>query len=416
MRQEFETYRFDWIVLGFTLHAVGGMLRTLTNHIFPMIALGIVAWYYILKGFWNIKEGLEDNDFDRGYRYLLRFYLLLCFIMVVRGYMIDYRYQWISTAGMLNFHFLDKYYLLPYLMPLVCYIPWQYYRFDKFCKFASWVGVVAVIAFVLFFPSILQASTKAMAGIGFSKMESGIDFRFYTPFAFASLLAAYITPKAWRMNLLGLIAMVLINMIAARRGSSLMSTVVLVASFYFWSKFKEQKLGILPKLTVVLLLGIAVYFVLHSSLFDYLFQRGLQDSRSGVDIALLKQMDTWQLIFGKGLNGRYYYPIMVNDYLHGWRYGSETGFYNLVLKGGYLMAFTYILLLAIPAYKGMFKSQNLLCKAGGFFIFLSLLDLYPFGWLEFSINFLVIWMMVTLCMSPYVRDMDDDDIREQFFS
>lgn len=415
MKQYIETYKFEFIVLGFTLHALGGMLQTIANNNLLMIILGSIGWYYIIRGLWNIRGYWGLNEFGTGYRFLLYFYLLQCVIMIVRGYMIDYRYQWISTSGMLNFHLFQKYYILPYLMPLICWIPWQFYTLDKFTKFASWIGVISLIIFMIYFPTILQTSMKAMAGMEISRMASGIDFRFYATFAFASLLVAYITPKAWMANIVGLISLLLINMIAARRGSSLTSALIFIASLYLWSKFKKQRIGIYSKIIFILFIGCAIYFVLNSSLFDYIFQRGLQDSRSGVDKALLAQMSSWEQIVGKGLNGRYYYPIYIGDYLKGWRYGSETGFYNIVLKGGYLMAFTYILLLAIPAFKGLFKSQNYLCKAGGFFILLSLCELYPFGWLEFSVKFLIIWMMIVLCMNPEVREMDDEEIQEFFF-
>lgn len=58
----------------------------------------------------------------------------------------------------------------------------------------------------------------------------------------------------------------------------------------------------------------------------------MEDTRSGVDEALLNQMSDTELFFGKGLNGRYFYPLSNEDHLNGWRYGSETGFYNIVLK------------------------------------------------------------------------------------
>ena len=51
------------------------------------------------------------------------------------------------------------------------------------------------------------------------------------------------------------------------------------------------------------------------------------------------------------------------------------------------MAFTYILLLIYPALVGIFKSKNILCKALGFYIILSLIELYPFGWLAFNIKY-----------------------------
>lgn len=73
----------------------------------------------------------------------------------------------------------------------------------------------------------------------------------------------------------------------------------------------------------------------------------MEDTRSGVDKALLQQMSDIELIFGKGLNGRYYYPLSNDDYLGGWRYASETGFYTLILKGDilwlhYIFYYSYI--------------------------------------------------------------------------
>lgn len=300
-------------------------------------------------------------------------------------------------------------------MPLVCLIPWQYYQFNKIVKLATLISIISVLSFILYFPVIVSSSTKIMAGLEVDRLETGVDFRFYIPFAFVCLLYPYIPKKIWLLNMAGLVSMILINLIAARRGSSLITVLLFTGALYLWTKVKEVKIGITAKIVFILIIGISLYFILNSSLFDYLFQRGMEDSRSGVDEALLRQMTPLELFWGKGLNGRYYFPILVDDYFNGWRYGSETGFYNIVLKGGYLMAFTYILILAIPAFKGMFKSNNYLCKAGGFYILLSLLDLYPFGWLEFSIKFFIIWMFVPLCLSPVVREMDDDEIRFQFF-
>lgn len=407
--------KFNYIVLGFFFHSVGYLLRAITNSTYPMIILGLLAWYYILKGFFSYKLSLKSN-LSGGYRSLLLFYLLLCVVMIIRGYLIDYPYQWISVQGMFNYHFLDKYYLLPYLMPLVCLIPWDSYKFNEYCKFSTWAAIATVVTIILFWNDIVASSVKTMMGEGYDWESTGLNYAFYAPFVFTSLLAVYMKRKKWLWNLAGLASIILIYMILARRGASLIYSILGVVSLYYWSKAKKKELGILPKIGMVVIILAASFFVMNSSLFDYLFSRGIEDTRSGVDEALLSQMTDLDMIFGKGLNGRYYYPLLEDDFLNGWRYGTETGFYNIVLKGGYVMAFTYILLLLIPAYKGIFQSHNILCNAGGFFILLSLFELYPFGWLEFSLKFLAIWMMVVLCMNPNVRNMSDLQIKQQFFS
>lgn len=415
MRMRRKIVGFESIVLGFTLHAIGGILWTITHNMGFMIVLGVIAWIYIIKGLSSVRFSLNANKFSGLYKKLLYLYLLICLVMIVRGYLIDYDYQWISLLGCLNYHFLDKYYLLPYLMPIVCFIPWRYYKLDRYIIYASWLGLLSFFVLALLWNTIVQSSVAAMNGSEILKEESGVDYRFYSVFAFAVLLVAYMSPKKWIFNMLGLVSVLFINMIAARRGSSLSMAVLFVGALFFWAKYNYHKYKFMSMLLVCVILSMATYFVLNSSLFDFLFMRGMSDSRSGVDEALLSQMNDGELIFGKGLNGRYYYPILEDDYWKGWRYGSETGFYNMVLKGGYLMAIVYILLLIIPAFKGLFQSHNFLCKAGGFFILLSLFELYPFGWLEFSVKFLVIWMMVVLCMNPYVRQMNDAQIKQQFF-
>ena len=163
------------------------------------------------------------------------------------------------------------------------------------------------------------------------------------------------------------------------------------------------------------MLGVTGYFLLNSFASSYLLERGMNDNRSGVEEGMLSQMTPLEQFFGMGLNGRYYYPLLEDDELMGWRYGIETGFLNIVLKGGYLMAFTHILLLVIPAFKGLFKSNNLFCKAGGFFIFYNLISLWPFGHLMFNLNFLFMWMMVVCCMNRKIRRMSDDEIKSTFF-
>lgn len=411
----YQQSRFDNIVTGFTAFAFGEIARIIIGNSMLPIPFAIVGWYYILKGFWPIKRSLAHSSLSLHYKFLLVFYLLLSLIAIIRGYMIDYPYQWISTLGMFNHHFIQKYYVLPYLLPFVCFIPWQYYKFDKLVKYATWVAVISIVSFVVLYPMIVASSMKALAGSGVDRADTGVDFRFYTPFAFVTLLCAYISAKKWWINVAALVSTLLICMISARRGQSLITAILCASALYLWSKYSQKRLGILAKIAFVLIAVGAVYFIFNTSLSDYLFLRGMEDNRSGVDNALLSQMTTEELFWGKGLNGRYYFPITEDDYLKGWRYSSETGFYTIVLRGGYLMAVTYILLLAIPAFKGMYNSNNFLCKAGGFYILLSLFELYPFGWPEFSVKFLVIWMLVPLCMSRTVRRMNNNQIKQQFF-
>lgn len=408
---------FNEIVTGFFFHLIGQVVIAVTNNQFLQACVCSVGWIFIIKGFVQLIQRKEFRlPFGGLYRILFLVYLLICVIMIIRGYMIDYNFQWISFQGFINFHFFSPYYILPYLMPLLVFIPYKYYTFSLFIKYSVIISLISIIVFLLFYQQILYSSSLLARGLD-GDYGFGSSFAFiYIPCAFAVLCKRYVSTKVWVINSIGLFLSLLIFAIAARRGSTVITACLFLFNIYF---FVKPMKGI--KKMFIYLLGICFivmgsYFFQTSNQFSFIRERGLEDNRSGVDQALLAQMDDTELIFGKGLNGRYYYPLnLEDDYLNGWRYGSETGFYNIVLKGGYVMAFIYIFLLVYPAFMGILNSRNILCKALGFYIILSLVELYPFGWLSFNMKFLIIWMGVALCCNKKIRLLNDNQIYSYLF-
>lgn len=410
--QNIKNNGFSSLVMGLFWIMMGTFGRSVTGMDEMLIACGLLSWYNLIKGFIALPFYERANYLPFGYRLYFYLYLLVVLIMLVRGYTISYRFQWDSMMSLIRFHLLDQTYILPYLMPLVLFVPYRYYRFDKIVKLTKWISLITVFSFIVFLPQIIQSSQNAMMGLYTNdNLVDGTDIVFYGKFCFIALCWKYVPTNIWRYNLLGLIVCFICLMIAARRGSSLTYLIILLYLAYEYSKHH----GSMTKIIILMIGGGLMLFVLKSDVFFYIFERGMEDTRSYVQGEMLSQMSRADMIFGKGLNGRYYCPLGVDNYLNGWRYGIETGFYNIVLKGGYLMAFMYIGLLLKPALCGIFKSQNQLCKVGGFYILLSLWELYPFGWLTFDIKFLIIWMMVVLCMNPSIRRMTDEQIKYQFF-
>lgn len=405
---------FSYIIFGFSLWLLAELLAALFETQIPEAFVKSIGWYYILKGFLKSYNG--KCPFRGFYKFMFMFYLLLCAIMIARGYMIDYPYQWISTQGMINYHFFQIYYILPYLITLIVFIPVEKYNFSWIIRNAKWLSLILLAIFILFLPKIILSAQMEARGIGDeSTRHFGTGFVLvFALMSFIVLFKKYTPTKIWWLYTVVLIMTLLIYAIAGRRGSSVTLSTLLFFNFYFFIKSRRKNRWIGYLTLIGLVIG-CVYLYFSSSLFDFIQQRGLEDTRSRVDESLLSQMSESELIFGKGLNGRYYHPLRMDDYLLGWRYGTETGFYNIVLKGGYLMAFIYVYLLFIPALKGLFKSKNMFCKAGGFYILLSLWELYPFGWLSFSLKFLAIWMFVVCCQSKRIRQLNDEQIKVLFF-
>lgn len=406
---------FGIIVWGFFFHLLGQIVAAITENDILQAVVCTIGWYYILKGFFRLKRmGLHALS-KTWYQGLLILYLLVCTVMVLRGYMIDYRYQWKSWQGIINFHFFMPTYILPYLMPLIAFIPCQYYNFRPFIKCSVIIACISILLFTIFFKDIRYAATMTLIGHGGFNGEGASLAHIYIPVGFAVLCQKFVPRKVWVINSIGLLLTLLIYAVAARRGSATVTVCLFIFNLYFYVRSRSQVGKFIAIILSIITICCATYFFMTSDLFAFIRHRGMTDTRSGVDEALLSQMTDWELVFGKGLNGRYYFPLRQDDYLEGWRYGSETGFYNIVLKGGYLMAILYIILLAYPALTGIFKSKNTLCKALGFYIILSLLELYPFGWLSFNLKFLIIWMGVTLCLNRGVRNMSDRQIFAYYF-
>lgn len=409
---------FNNIVTGFAFHLAGQLFGQFFDADIPIVLFGTIGWFFIIRGLSNLKSVMR-NPFHGMHRVLYVLYYFVCAVMIVRGYFIDYEYQWLNFKGMINAHLFAPTYILCYFMPIVALIPANYYSFDKIVQYS----IIGSIFFVLFVTininTILQESLVA-AITGVFEEESGvlIILELGVIFAFVILCKSYIKPKTWYINALSLFVALGITVLCARRGGVVI--ILLIFLIYFWLNLQSKKTFFSKFGVLLIVLLISVVFISmfsDSSVFGYLRERGVEDSRSHIDQAIMEQLSPWEKIFGRGLNGRYYFYLPQEaDYRDGWRYGTETGFFNIVLKGGFLMAFTYILVLLIPALKGVFKSNNLLCKAGGAYILLSLFELYPHGWLTFNIKFLIIWMCVAICSSAAIRRKSDKDIYYEYFS
>lgn len=408
---------FNNIVKGFFFHLLGQAVVAIINNQIMQAFVCSIGWIFIIKGFVKLLNRRELRIPFRGiYKNLFVLYLIICIIMIIRGYIIDYNYQWISLQGMINFHLFSPYYILPYLMPLVIFIPFKYFDLSLFIKYSIVISIISIVIFIAYYRQILN--TSLLLARGFDGIYGfGASFaHLYIPCAFAVLCKKYVNNKIWIINSIALFISLLINAIAARRGAAVITASLFLFNIYFIIKSLKGGKKIFMYIISLCIIIIGFYYFQTSEQLTFIRERGIEDTRSGVDEALLSQMNNMELIFGKGLNGRYYYPLNLSeDYLNGWRFGTETGFYNIVLKGGYIMVVLYIILLAYPAIMGVFKSRNLLCKAFGFYIILSLIELYPFGWLSFDMKFLIIWIGVSLCYNKSVRLLNDNQIYNYLF-
>ncbi len=168
----------------------------------------------------------------------------------------------------------------------------------------------------------------------------------------------------------------------------------------------------------VFLVGIGSLFISNiklPSMFGFLMERGEEDTRSGVETWMYADMSQTDWIIGKGIKGKYYCPIVenINDTEGGgFRDNIETGYLQIILKGG-IVSLVLLLLIFVPAvYKGFFKSKNVLSKAAAMWIFLWIIYLYPSGGILFTMNYLLVWISVGICYSEKIRNLSDGTIKK----
>ena len=154
-------------------------------------------------------------------------------------------------------------------------------------------------------------------------------------------------------------------------------------------------------------------FNARSGVFGFLVERGTEDTRTPVEDCFYDDMKPKDWLVGRGIMGDYFCPIVEEDSdIRGYRFTIETGFLQIILKGG-LISLGLLLLVTVPAMiNGIFFSKNILSKAAGFWILIWLISLYPANVATFSLYYFLVWISVGICYSKPIRNMSEDAIRE----
>lgn len=165
---------------------------------------------------------------------------------------------------------------------------------------------------------------------------------------------------------------------------------------------------------VILIASLFVFSMKDHHIFNFLIERGEEDTRTGVEVWMYADMSPTDWVIGKGIKGQYYCPVVenVNDAEGaGYRDNIETGYLQIILKGG-IISLALLLLMFVPAvYKGLFKSKNVLSKAAALWIFLWIIYLYPSGGIVFTMNYVLVWIAVGICYSEKIRNLPDSTIK-----
>lgn len=383
---------------------------SITGHIpFRLIVMFQIVqissmFLFLISAFMLLQIRFANN-------YLRITYVLYCcwqLSVVIRGFIFDVEY--------LKTSLLDAWFgIFIYFVPLILLFPKEIAGYKKI------FNVIVILAgFYLFFDLIFIKELLYPYG-GNRLAQSLVEYfsrNLSIPCGFILLTYLYHTNKKNLFSLSIVILTFLFAAVRARRSLMFMAITLLVTSylvFYFSNRGKIMK--IVFSVIMILSLGIYgayIYTLQKSGVFGLLTSRMHEDTRSGVINNFYRDMSTTDWLIGRGVNGQYYCPgIDEGNRITTYRIVIETGYLQIILKGG-LISLALLFIISIPAMiKGLFRSNNSFSKGAAIWIFWFLMNLYSSVGNAFILSYLLFWISIGICYEPGIITKTDDEIKRE---
>jgi hypothetical protein len=301
--------------------------------------------------------------------------------------------------------FTNRYYILPYILSLLMLrIKFEMDFFQYLFKIAKIFLPIAIII-------------TAIINLFF------IDTDFFTPwysqihmiwiFELGFPLALFVSHlQKKNTTILFIIYFILVLYFSAaygRRGIALDQLGIILGYIFILLTNKDQfgkkyKKLLLPSFVIILLLIISFSYKITNL---YIFERGfdedaIEESRGSVfDDFYSDFTSSFDWTFGRGINGDYVRRDTV--YMSGKADYIESGFLQIILKGGLIYLIPMLFLLLSSFYRGFFQSKNDLTKGLGIFCLLQVISMLWFGVPDFSSKYILIWIAVSTCNNSEMR-------------
>ena len=400
LKKQEKFLNFFW--LGFFIYSTGLIIASsgyLSYKICQAIqALGLIL--FVIASINLIKFKLNNEYL----RIIYTLYFAWLISIVIRGLEFPIGYDVIK-----EFLFSSG---LVYITPLILLFPKNFTHYKKIFNVIIAFGISYLLFDVIFIKQLLnQGQDPLSQGIVENLTEISL------PVGFILLTYVYHSSKRNVLAIGIILITLLFTIIRARRGLIFITSGVIISSYILYLSNSNKRILILylSMLCIALaaLYATSLYNINNNKIFGFLADRGNEDTRTGVELYFYDDMKTSDWIVGKGMAGTYYCPDVQIDQPSDFRSGIETGYLQIILKGG-LISLGLLMLIIVPAiFKGVFYSKNLLSKAAGIWIFLFITNLYPQNAVTFDLSYLMVWISVGICYSDEIRKMTDPEIKEQ---
>lgn len=351
--------------------------------------------YKLLFSTEKFKTSLQTNFF---YVALLLWTVIMC----LRGF--EFNYDFYRSLV------ISPYVLLPYLLPLTV----NYFNFSDFKNILTIIHVTNGIYLIFIALYFIQPGNDILLALGF--VEDASKY-----LAFPNFLMLFSIQRLTRnQKILSLIVFFvgfLIAVYTARRSLTWVYGCASVLLFYL--RYINTKGSFLKKIRFFFLMGFLSfamyigYVKYEHSLFGNLIEKLDLDSRGTVLRDFERDMQFGDLIFGRGLNGKYKLvetdPEINADY-SSYRNIIESGYLNILLKGGYIYLLLILAIYLKAIYNGLFKSKNNFAKIFACFVLLHIFEAYPAGILTFNMRFVLIWFCIAMCWNSRFLNAKNNEL------
>lgn len=346
----------------------------------------------------------------RGIDFIV-FFLFLCYIVSVlfrAENLLDYS----SLLTLLK----NRYSPLAYTTPIIFFLGIKNIDLQTLFKIIYFSCLIGLFYIILHFNEIFLTSHVSMLVQSYDENRDDIivgqtPALFALPSAFLLFSYKLIPKKYLKVSWLVFILSLFTSVVYGRRSYIAFHIVYLIIMGYVYFFSKNGSRGKKFFLIFSLIIFSLILFFSYSdiSYFTVLANRAGEDTRSGVEDYFYEDFEgkTIDWIFGRGIDGTYYCPAFKDNPN---RSVIETGYLQIILKGGIVFLIFYLFFLLKAAYLGFFRSNNMLGKTMSLFLLANVIFLVSGNTLEFSLRQIIIWVSVLFCFNNRFRIMDDESV------
>ena len=371
----------------------------------PKGMLFTLIWLFFV-GVFSIASLIlvKHIKFESSYfKYLFILFMVYGAITIFRGFSF--------SSASLTSYLRVPYIFWPFLIPFFAFLGRNIKTFGHLLQILFYLGCLFPVL-IIAFPNLIETAQPAeilvystALGSGFLLMNSNYASKLKINISFAFVVLS---------------ALILLYL-ARRAGIFLM--VGIIASSYVFVIFNPKKPLVFKLFPVILSIGLVVLFQFDNvadTLLTEINKRLYEDTRSTVVDMFYMDIESHK-VFGKGMNATYYCPIGGGlgesglDYeVIYYRDVIENGYLQLMLSGGLVHVFLFLLLAIPAALKGIFKSSNLFAKSCGAMILLWLIFMIGAGLPSLSLGYVLVWISIGVCYKKSIRSKTDEEIKEAF--